>query len=168
MSLKDQMVKAGLVSAKQARQAAHAERVERKTSGGEESERAARARAEEARREQEAARQRDRALSLDRQGKQAEQEHAAQERDRHQAAVAAALRDGKVEHWSGNRAYYFSDGTRIERLDVSDDTQRRLQEGRVAIVRTGEPQTPYTLLHAAQALRLGEVEPNRIVTLHGA
>ena len=167
MSLKDQMVKAGLVSGKQARQVAHSARVERSAHGTDEAQRAAQARAEEVRREQEAQRGRDRALNRERQENQAEQEHLAQERDRRQALVAGALRDGRIENWGGIRTYCFTDGARIESLGVSDDAARLLQEGRAAIVRTDDPRAPYTLLNAAQALRLKAVVPERIVTLHG-
>ncbi len=165
MSLKDQLVKAGLVSAKQARQAEHRERVEHKQS--DQAPRAAPAGAEEVRREQEAQRERDRLLNRERLAQQAEQERRAQERDRRHAWIEAAFREGRIEHWSGVRGYCFTDGTRIESLAVSDDAARRLQEGRAAIVRTEDPRAPYTLLHAAQALRLMEVAPERIVTLHG-
>lgn len=166
MSLKDELVKAGLVSAKQARQVAHKERVERKQSGGERAQQEAEARAQEARREREAQRARDQQLAREQQARQAEHEREIQERERSQAQLDAALRDGRLEHWQGGRTYYFTDGARIESLSVSDDAARRLQEGTAAIVRSGDPGAPYTLLNAAQALRLRELAPERVVTLH--
>ena len=166
MSLKDQMVKAGLVSAKQARQVAHRERVERKQSGESAAQLEAEARAEEVRREQEAQRVRDRQLAREQQAQQVERERQIQERERRQAQLDAALRDGRIEHWQGMRTYYFTDGIRIESLSVSDDAARRLQVGTAAIVRTDAPGAPYTLLNVAQAARLQELAPERVVMLH--
>jgi hypothetical protein len=170
MSLKDELVKAGLVSAKQARQVAHRERVARQQPGAQpgaaRAQQEAEARAEQARQEREAQRARDQQLARDQQARQAEHEREIQERARSQAQIDAALRDGRLERWQGGRAYYFTDGTRIEFVSVSDDAARRLQEGTAAIVRSGDPGAPYTLLNAAQALRLRELAPERVVTLH--
>jgi len=166
MSLKDQLVKAGLVSAKQARQVAHRERVERKQSGETSAQLEAEALAEEVRREREAQRVTDQQLAREQQVQHVERERQVQERERRQARIESALRDGRIEHWQGARAYYFTDGTRIESLSVSDDVARRLQEGTAAIVRSETPGAPYTLLHAAHAARLQELAPERVVTLH--
>ncbi len=172
MSLKDELVKAGLVSAKQARQVAHRERVERKQSGQQPgaapAQDEAAARAEEVRREREAQRARDQQLAREQQARQAEREREIQERERRTAQLEAALRDGRIENWQGARTYYFTDGARIESLSVSDDMARRLQEGTAAIVRSDAPAAPYAPLNAAQALRLRELAPERVVTLHPA
>jgi len=168
MDLKDQLVKAGLVSAKQARQTAHQERVERKQDRGADAKREAQARAEEVLRQKEEQRVRDQALNRERLAQQAEGEREAQAGQRRQAQIESALRDGRIESWSGLRSYYFQDGTRLELLQVSDEVARMLQDGKAAIVRTFDPRAPYTVLQAGPAQRLREAAPERIVTLHAA
>jgi hypothetical protein len=168
MNLKDQMVKAGLVSAKQARRTAHQERVDRTQHGAGPAEHLSREISEAAQREEEAQRAKDLELNLARQADAAKREHQAQERDRRQAQIDSALRDGRIQGGFGNRTYCFTDGTRIESLAVSDETSRQISEGKIAIIRSGDAAQPYRLLKAAQALRLIELAPERIVTLHAA
>jgi|SRR5579863_4241040 len=165
-NLKDQLVKAGLVSQKQARQAGHKERVDRKQDGGTEAERAAQARTEEARRQMEAQRERDREQARQQQAEQAAREQELQAQARRQSGIDAAFREGRIESWGGARTYSFTDGTRIESLGLSDTAARLLADGKAAIVRTQDPTAPYTLLAAGSAQRLRDADPARIVVLH--
>src|SRR5262249_61965249 len=93
--------------------------------------------------------------------------HAASAQARNAAQLESALREGRVEHWEGQRTYYFMarEGV-LEFLNVSDDASRRLSEGKAAIVRNADPRAPYALLHAGAAEKLAEVAPERIVTWH--
>ena len=167
MDLKEQLLKAGLVSQKQARQAAHRDRVVRKQDGGESAQREAETRAEEARRQKEADRVRDQEIARQQAAKQAERELALKEQAHRQSAIDAALREGRIENWNGNRTYYFVDGTRIESLQVSETAANLMQDGRAAIVRSGDPRAPYMLINSAGAVRLKEADAGRIVTFHG-
>jgi uncharacterized protein YaiL (DUF2058 family) len=118
-------------------------------------------------REAEAQRERDRKAAAQRNAEHAAREQAVQAQARAAGLVESALREGKVEHWEGNRAYYFvARGTEIEFLNVSDDAARRLSEGKAAIVRTGDPKAPYTLLHAGHAQKLAGAAPERVVAWH--
>jgi len=168
MDLKEAMVKAGLVTEKEARQAGHKERVERKQDRGDSARREAQGRVEEARRQQQAQRSRDLELNRGRQGGQAERESQARAGQLRRAHIEAALRDGRIESWGGPRLYWFQDGSRLESLQVSPDAARSLQEGRAAIVRTLDLRAPYTLIRADAARRLAELAPERVVTLHAA
>lgn len=168
MSLKEAMVKAGLVTEKEARQAGHRERTERKQDRGDSAQREAQARAEEARRQQQAQRSRDLDLNRGRQAGQAERESQARGQQLLQAQIDAALREGRIESWSGPRTYWFQDGNRLEALQVSADAARSLQEGKAAIARTLDLRSPYTVMKAGAARRLAELAPERVVTLHAA
>ena len=168
MDLKDQLVKAGLVSAKQARQTAHKERVARKQDAGADAEREAQARAQEALRQKEAQRLRDQALNRERLAQQADHDRQAQAEQHRHAQIEGALREGRLDSWGGLRTYFFQDGTRLELLQVSDEVSRLLGDGKVAIVRTLDSRAPYTVLRAAAAQKLREAAPERVVTLHVA
>ncbi len=166
-TLKDQMLKAGLVSKKDAKRAAHSQRVETKQTGREEIERRAEAERAALALQVEQQREADRRLAAQRKTEQEAREQALQAELRAAAQIDAALRDGRIEHWEGNRSYYFiAQGQEIEFLGVSDDAARRLAEGKAAIVRTGDPRSPFTLLHAGAAQRLRELAPGRIAAWH--
>jgi uncharacterized protein YaiL (DUF2058 family) len=166
MSLKDQLVKAGLVSEQQARQSAHTERKKRKEPGGAEDRVAAEARRQVVEREREAQRARDRELARGRQKELARRQEEAAARDSRHAQIEAAIRLGRIESWAGTRTYYFQVGSHLESLSVNDDAAKRLQEGRAAIVRTGDLRQPYMLLHSAQAMVVRQIESGRVVVLH--
>jgi uncharacterized protein YaiL (DUF2058 family) len=166
-TLKEQLLKAGLVSKKDAKRAGHERRVEAAQVGREEMERRAQAEREAAARQGEENRRRDQQEAAARLAAQQEREQSLHAAERAAARIEAAFRDGRVEHWEGSRAYYFvAEGTRIEFLGVSDDTARRLAEGKLAIVRTGDSRAPYTVLLAGPALRLREAAPDRVVVCH--
>jgi hypothetical protein len=166
-TLKDQMLKAGLVSKKDAKRAAHSQRVETKQAGREEIERRAAQERAALALQVERQREEDRRLAAQRKAEQDSREQALQAALRTAAQIDAALREGRIEHWEGNRSYYFiAQGQEIEFLGVSDDAARRLAEGKAAIVRTGDPRAPYTLLLAGAAQRLKELAPERVMVLH--
>lgn len=166
-SLRDEMLKAGLVSKKDAKRAAHTQRVETKETGREEIERRAAAERAAIAKQVEAQRELDRVAAAQAKAEQDAKEQAISAQARFTAQIESALREGRVEHWDGPRAYYFTVREReIEFLNVSDDASRRLSEGKAAIIRTPDPKAPYTLLHAGAAEKLAEVAPERIVCWH--
>jgi len=166
-SLRDQMLKAGLVSKKDAKRVAHSQRVETKETGREEMERRAAEERAAIARQAEEQRERDRQTAAKLKAEQDAREQTIQAEVRVTAHIEGAMREGRLEHWEGNRAYYFVARDReIEFLSVSDDSARRLAEGKAAIVRTMDPKAPYTLLHAGGAQQLKEVAPERVVVWH--
>ena len=162
--LKEQLLKAGLITEEQSKRVAHEKRVDGKKLGREERETRVRKARAEAEREKtaraEADRQRERERRKELEHKTLEQ----QERQRGEANWETALREGQLTHWEGPKKYYFSDGGRIECLSVTEETRGRLETGGAAIVRLRDGR--YTLLHAGAARKLAVAVPSRLVTFH--
>jgi uncharacterized protein YaiL (DUF2058 family) len=155
--LREQMLKAGLVSGKQVRQAKHQERVHRKDVGPEgiEAERAAADREFLAR--QEEMRLRDREREETRRRSQAAQEQI--------LALQSRIRAGWIrEATSGNKRFFFVvDGGRITYLDLSDEAARRLSFGRAAVVDGhGAVRGEYCVVDPKTALALSRDHPELI------
>jgi uncharacterized protein YaiL (DUF2058 family) len=155
--LREQMLKAGLVSGKQVRQAKHQERVHRKEVGqdGLEAERVAAEQAFLAR--QEAQRRQDREREEARRRRQA-----AEERD---LALQRRIRTGWMrDATAGNKRFFFVvDGGRITFLDLSDEAARRLHFGRAAVVDShGVGRGEYCVVDANSALSLSRDHPEVI------
>jgi uncharacterized protein YaiL (DUF2058 family) len=141
-SLQEQLLKAGLVSEQQAKQARSGKKKTGKQTGrrpgvaDEETRRAAEAaRAEKARR--------DRELNLQR---QQEAQRRAQEHETRQL-----IHTHRVVREGGDLAYNFADGSALKRLYVNRDQHARLVDGRLAIVRQD---TFYEIVPAEIAERL--------------
>ncbi len=166
-SLKDQLLKAGLVSEQDLKRVEHEERVKTKQVGRDKRQAERDARREEARRQSEARSQEDRRRAQADQASQAERERARQQAQRQQSAVAAAYRDGAVANWEGQRRYHFAANGRIEWLMVGEETARKLEAGQLAIVRGERNRARFTLLTAGAARRLARAAPERVVTFHG-
>lgn len=148
VSLKDQLLKAGLADAKRARQADHARRQAAKgrSEGESAAELAQRARAEQAEKDREANRQ----LQL------------AQE----QKAVVAQIRQLIERHRivrSGDIGWQFTDGRKVKKLLVSADQQYQLTHGHVAIVRNGDG---YELVPTVVAEKIRQRDAEVIVLLN--
>ncbi len=148
ISLKDQLLKAGLADAKRGRQADHAKRQAAKgrTEGESAAELAQRTRAEQAEKDREANRQ----LLL------------AQE----QKAVAAQIRQLVEVHRlprGGDIAWQFTDGKKIKKLWVSEPQQYQLSHGQVAVVRHGEG---YELVPTVVAEKIRQRDESVIVLLN--
>ena len=148
ISLKDQLLKAGLADAKRARQADHARRQEAKgrVKGESAAELARRARAEQAEKDREANRQ----MQL------------AQE----QKAVAAQIRQLIERHRlarGGEVAWQFTDARKVKKLWVSPAQQDQLTRGQVAIVRHGEA---YELVPAVVAEKVRQRDADAVVLLN--
>ncbi len=129
--IREQLLKAGLVSKKKARQAAHQERIHRKEVGHDGIAAEKEAQDRTFREEQEQRRRLDQ-----------EREHAR----RTEAAIREKellkermIRTGWIrDACGGNRRYFFTvDGDRITYLDLNDQAVRRLNSGNAAVVRTG-------------------------------
>lgn len=148
-SLQDQLLKAGLVSTQQARQTKSKKRKQRRQSSGD---------AEEAQRREALARAqadkaaRDRALNHQR-----EQEAQRKAEDN---AIRELIHQHRIARSDGDLAYNFADGTALKRLHVNAGQHAALVAGQLAIVRQD---TFYELLPAEIAARLAERVPERIL-----
>jgi len=165
MSLRDELLKAGLVSADQAkkqnadtRKQAH-QRKKSKTLAAEEA-----ARQAETRRQAEAEavgkRERDRQLNLQRE---------AEKQRREQAARAHQLIDShRLNEPDAEILYNFldSDGHWIRAIRVTPAQRKSLAMGRLAIVRGDRHELDFALTPRETAAKLGEFAPQRVLLLH--
>lgn len=148
MSLKSQLLKAGLADEKQARKVAHEKRQEAKNPGTE----TAQLLAQQALAEKSG---RDRALNL------------AQEQQKAAKALAAQIRQlaeaHRIERKGGDVAYQFTDLRKIKKLYVTPAQQEQLVRGQVAIVRLGEN---YELVPAVVAEKIRTRDVAAVVVLN--
>lgn len=123
MSLKDQLLKAGLADAKKARRAEHEKRQMARDPNAETADKlAAKAMAEKAGRDRELNRQ--------------------QQVEKEKRAVAAQIRQlierHRIARAGGDVSYQFTDEKKIKKLYVTVAQQSQLANGQIAIVRLGE------------------------------
>lgn len=131
-SLRDQLLKAGLVDQKRARQAELDDRQRAKQasksrkSGLAAEPTAAQIAAEEAR------------LHLERQAERSRELNRAREEERARKALRAEvkqwLQSSAVPHGKGDARYHFTHGTRVKKLHVEPDQQAQLTRGALAVV----------------------------------
>ena len=163
--LRDQLLKAGLITPEQAKKAGHEKRQDSKRLGHEGKAKQAEARGEEARQQQRQRKEQDRKRGEAEQRQHQQAESGKQERQHQKTLVERALREGALPRWEGNRPYYFSDGKQILFLLVNEEAARLLEAGKAAIVRA-EGRTRYALVQSGFALELAEGAPERLVTFH--
>ena len=160
MSLRDSLLKAGVVDKRDVRRVNQEQQAERK---GQKAERESRE-AVEARREA--------AAKAEREAKQAA--IIASRRERDQAAelelrrrrVGHLLRDYQLRHRGGTQPFWHraADGLHTHKLYLSERMAWELWAGRLAIVWVGEPDDPdYLLLPAEVVPRVLELEPGRVL-----
>ena len=165
-SLREQLVKAGLVSEKEAKASAHRQRVKEARTRPEARKNQPRGTATEQRPEEEARKARDRKLNEEAKTRQGKKEQAVQETQKGKSVLDRAFREGSLERWGGARTFYFQDGTRIEFLRVTEEAARRLEAGTAAIVRLSPGTAQYTLLAAGPAKEVRAVSPETVVVLN--
>lgn len=166
MSLKDQMLKAGLISEQQARQADHRQRVKKKKTTRQEREQEKQVAKNEAQAQLQKERTRDRELGEKNRSDQQVQEERRQQQQRQESALAAVYREGEVQNWEGPRRYYYAREGRIDILMLTDEMARRMESGKIAIVAAEKNPRRVTLLQAGSAKKLREAAPERIVVFH--
>ncbi len=149
ISLKDQLLKAGLADAKRARQADHARRQAAKghSDGESAAELAQRTRAEQAEKDREA----NRLLLL------------AQEQKAVVAQIRQLIEVHRIARQGGDLAWQFTDGKKIKKLLVSEPQQYQLTHGQIAIVRHGEG---YELVPTVVAEKIRQRDESVIVLLN--
>lgn len=157
-SLQDQLLKAGLVDAKQAKQASKdkrkADKVQRKSGTpqvNETQEAAARARAEK--------QARDRELNEARDEKAMKKAVAAQ--------IKQLIELNRVDKGRGEGlvGYHFTHGKQIKKIFVKPDVQLRLERGVLAIVKLGED---YDLVPAPVAAKIAERNDQYVIAVQAA
>ena len=122
MSLKDQLLKAGLVDAKKARQSVHDKRREAKLG-----EKTAAELAQEA---QQQKIERDKEMNKQQQAIKAEKEL--------QAQIKQLISVHKIERQGGDTAYQFTDDKKIKKIWLTADQHRHLSKGQIALVKNDE------------------------------
>lgn len=167
MSLKEQMLKAGLITEQEAKRATHSQKVVHKKTGRKERERVS----EQTRREleagKEAERERDQARESERGAERGREEAERQSGQRRRSALSAIYREGLIEKWEGPRRYYYLHGGQVDYLLVSDDIARRLENGQAAIAASEKNPNRPCLLNAGAVKKLSADSPERIITFHG-
>lgn len=160
MSLRDQLLKSGLVDKKTARKTNQEMEAERKAARGERERRAdVERRAEDAARQEREARQ---AALLD--AKRA-RDRATELRDQ-QRRVSNLLRDYQVRVRGGNQPFWHraADGLHVHKLLIHERLAWDLIGGVCAISWTGDPADPsYVLIADAVARRVAALEPGRVL-----
>jgi uncharacterized protein YaiL (DUF2058 family) len=148
MSLKDQLLKAGLADAKKARKAEHEKRQDARNPQAETAQQlAARAQAEKA--------ERDRALNQ------------AQQEEKQRKAVTAQIRQliemHRIDRKGGDIAYQFTDEKKIKKLYVKREQQDQLVRGQIGIVRLADG---HELVPAVIAEKIRQRDTAAIVLLN--
>ena len=163
--LKEQMLKAGLITEDQAKRSTHKQKQQNKKLGREGREQRKRQTQEEARGQAKVQADADRQRGQKQQENQKQKEQKQQGRQREQTTISKALDGGAVANWEGPRTYYFSDGGEIVYLKVTDTAAKMLEGGKAAIVKA-KTRSRYTLIVSGAAKELLEAEPARVVTFH--
>lgn len=151
-SLQDQLLKAGIVDQKKAKQIKQEQRKEARSRPkgqlqlDESKEQARRSRAEKL--------QRDRELN--------EQQQAEAGKKAIQAQIIQLISMNRIDRQGGDVAYQFTDGTKIKKIHVTRKLQDELSKGRLAIARLGET---YELLPAPAAKKIMQRDQQTIVLL---
>lgn len=148
MSLKDQLLKAGLADAKKARKAEHEKRQQARDPNAETAQKlAAQALAEKV--------ERDRALNR------------AQQEEKERRAIAAQIRqlieNHRIARGGGEQPYQFTDEKKIKKLYVTTAQQAQLANGQIAIVRLGEG---YELVPTVVAEKIRQRDAEAVVMLN--
>lgn len=155
-SLRDQLVKAGLATEKQVRQAEHQQqrRRQQQPRGSNPAPDPARQAAEQAR----AAK-----LARDQELNRRAAEKA--ERKQREAQLRQLIEQSRLPPSEGEGAYSFQDGAYVRRIAVDAAQRAQLMRGELAIARLGKS---FALVPAAAATRIRERDPNAIVDLAAA
>ncbi len=161
MSLRDQLLKAGLVSSEQVKQAEKSKKAQ--THQAKKTRKPVDPEAEQVRRAQEAEaaakRERDRQLERERQGKRQQREAMLKAR---QLMDAHRVNDPKAEH-----KYNFShNGKVIRSVRVTESQQRLLGMGKLGIIRNDRDPYDYPLVPREIAEKIQALGPGWVMTLH--
>jgi hypothetical protein len=166
MSLRDQMLKAGLITEEQARRTAHKQRVDNKRTDPKERDQRRQATRQEVQQQKEAERARDQEASRQQQHQQTAREQELQHKQHQLSAQGQAYRDGAIANWEGARRYCYAAEGRVDWLMVTDDVGRKLENGLAAIVASENNPRRHIVLAAGGARKLREISPQRVLVWH--
>lgn len=145
-SLKDQLLKAGLVSQQQVKKAAHEKR---KSKDGNQQQQAA---AEAARRAAEEKAQRDRELNRQRQEEAARKAAAAE--------IRQLIEANRLDKTEGDIPYNFTDGNKVRRIYVTAELHAQLVKGTLCIAKLGQR---HELVRPEVAEKIQARDPSRVI-----
>lgn len=152
-SLKDQLLKAGIVDSKKAKQ------IDKEKRKAAKSQPKGHARVDETREQVKLAQaqkaERDRELNR--------QQQAQNEKKAIQAQIIQLIRMNRIERVAGDVAYQFTDGRKIKKIYVTPQLQDELSRGRLAIARLDDS---YELLPAAAARKIMQRDEEAIILLN--
>lgn len=162
MSLRDQLLKAGLVDKKKARKVNRELKSQRKQAQGSKESKQER----QARQARERAERRERELA-ERQARQAEAE-AAREAELRVRLLSSLVKTYQVHHRGGPQAFWHPSacGRFLHRLWLSESLAHDLRAGSLAVAWVGDDAADpddYVLLRDRAALRIREVVPERVL-----
>ncbi len=152
-SLKDQLLKAGIVDAKKAKQIDKEKRKEAR------SQPKGHARVDEAREQA----RRLQAEKVERDRELNRQQQALNEKKAIQAQIIQLIRMNRIERRGGDVPYQFTDGRKIKKIYVTPQLQNELSRGRLAIARLDDG---YELLPAAAARKIMQRDEDAIMLLN--
>jgi len=162
-SLREQLLKAGLVSEEQVKQSETSKR-KQKFRGQKDrklaQEQAAKRRAEQEKRAQEEAtkRVRDRQLNQQRDAKQKRREDLAR--------IRQLLGKHRKNDPNAELPYNFQSGKVIRKVRVTEQQQKQLGAGRLGIIRNPQDEFDFVLLPREIALKIGAIEQRALVVLY--
>ena len=166
MSLKEQMLKAGLITEKQAKQADHKEKQRTKKTGIKGRQQEKKKSVDEAQNQLNAQRQKDKQREEADNARREGEEKARQEAQKRQSTMDAIFKDGQVRHWGGQTRYYYLNGKVVDYLLVKDDVATQLEQGQVAIAISLYGHPVPILLKASAATQLREIAPDQLLAFH--
>ncbi|MEZ7992046.1 MAG: DUF2058 domain-containing protein, partial [Halioglobus sp.] len=85
------------------------------------------------------------------------------ERKAIQAQISQLIKMNRIKRESGDIAYQFTDGTRIKKIYVTEQLQKDLVNGRLAIAKLGNE---FELLPSSAAEKIRQRDPQVIVLLN--
>ncbi len=150
----DQLLKAGLVSKKQAKKANHEKYLSRKKNKGKKENNSSTV-SDKAREEQTAQAKRNRELNL---------KHSEEKRQREQRAqIKQLIENNRQKLDDRGEPYYFTEQNTINRIFVSEDMAEQLSSGQLAIVKLGDN---YEVIPAKVARQIASREKDVVVAFH--
>ncbi|MDQ8036305.1 MAG: DUF2058 domain-containing protein [Pedobacter sp.] len=148
MSLKDQLMKAGLADAKKARKAEHEKRQQARDPNAESAQQIAqKAQAEKAERDRELNRQRQEEM----------------ERKAVAAQIRQLIENNRIDRKGGDISWQFTDARKIKKLYVTKAQQDQLTRGLIGIVRLGDG---HELVPAVVAEKIRQRDAEAVVLLN--
>jgi len=150
----DQLLKAGLVSKKQAKKANHEKYLSRKKNKGNKGDKSAEI-SNKARDEQAAQAKRNRELNLQRIEENRQREHRAQ--------VKQLIEKNRLKLDDRGEPYYFTEQNKINRIYVAEEMADQLSRGQLAIVKLG---SSYEVVPAKVAQQIASRDKETLVAFH--